>query len=206
MIRMLAAATMLMVAVAAPAAAQERIFAPVGGISIIKPAAWYLIPPDESLANLQGFEFEDPQVQRSLAAPLITLTRDPIGTVGGIIPTIKVNYVAYPGIGRLGAMGAVVEIIDIMRGAYADLKVLKAPYAATIAGLPGARALIAFSVRQNGRLLEGETEMVVIQRGNLGIYTLGYAYPAGQAARGAADFDMVFASLRIDAGKPSPKP
>ena len=180
------------------AALGERIFAPIGGVSVEQPDGWQLVPPDQSLTNLKTFDFEDPRVQRTLAAPLITLRRQP-EEIGGLLPTIKVNYVAYPTVGHRGAVGATEDIIGMLRSAYIDLEVLEAPRAETIAGRPSARAQVACSVRQGGKVRQGEIEMIVIPRGNLGIYTLGFSYPAGQAAQNRAGFETVRTSLRIDA-------
>lgn len=190
----------LAITLAAPAIAAmgERIYAPVGGISIEKPDGWYLIPPDESLRNLKALDFEDPRVQQSLTAALITLTRDHPDNVAGIIPTITIKYAAYPRIRERGAMGVTEDLIAAMRTAYSDFRVVEAPRPYSVAGHAGARALVVFTVRSQGGMESCEGELIIIPRGTIGVYSLALFWKAGEGAQTRAAFDAALASVRID--------
>lgn len=193
-------AALVAVAFAAPAVAAmgERIYAPVGGISIEKPDGWHLIPPDESLSNLKSLDFEDPRVQQSLTAALITLARDRPETVAGIIPTITVKYIPYPGVGERGPLGVTEDALTAMRRAYPGFRVIEAPHAYSLAGHKGGRARIAFTVGFRGEAETCEGELILIPRGTTGVYSLALFWAEGEGKQTRPIFDAALASLRID--------
>lgn len=192
-------AALMIAAAPAPALAQERITAPVGGISIEKPAGWHLLPPDEVLANFKSIDLEDPRAQNIPNGPLISITRDLPDRAAGLIPTIKINYVAYPAVAQRGADGTMHDVIDAMRVSVPDIKVVEAPHAVTVAGRKAARARVTFTLNRDGAAMVAESEMIIVPRGSTGFFTISFSYPAGEAGQNRVIFDAALASVRIDA-------
>lgn len=192
-------AALMLVAAPASAIAQERVTAPVGGISIAIPKSWHLIPPDESLKNMKGFDLENPQIAAEVKAPLITIMRERPENAAGIIPTIKASFTPYPGSGNRGAVAITEELVSQMPQIFPDFKVLTPTRPVTIAGRPGAGVRVGFSLKMGGELMPVETELYIVPQGKAGIFVIGFSYLGGQEPALRPTFDAALASVRIDA-------
>jgi hypothetical protein len=195
----IAAAALAIAAPAAPAFAQERIAAPVGGISIEKPQGWHLIPPDEALSNMKTFDFDDPATAQTLQAPLITIMRTLPAETAGIIPTIKISYVRYPAIATRGPIGAIEDMIAQVRSVFPDLRMLDAPQPVTVAGRESARASVVFSLRSGNEVTQIQTDIILVPRGKAGFFSIGFAGLADDAPKNRKAFEAALESVRFDA-------
>jgi hypothetical protein len=196
---LMAVAAALLVAGPRPAFAQERVTAPIGGISIEKPGGWRIVPPSEAVANLGKIEFATPEQRARVVGddpgPLITFLKYP-DTHPGIIPTIKVNYRPAPGIGRVGAKGILNAMIETLRTGFGAAQILDAPTDVMLAGQPAAHMRVAFTINANGDSLPTISEMWVIPRGNY-MLVIGVAYADDEPAATHAEILAAIASVRI---------
>lgn len=188
-------AALLAVAAPAMAAAGERIAAPVGGISIEKPAGWSMLPPDATLRNIKEIDFDTPL--RPANAPLITLTKYPLSHPG-IIPTIKVQYHYFPGATALGPEGVAKLMIGDLRRSLGDLTVVDEPAAIQVSAMPAAHARVSYTLRRGKESLGSITELWVVNRGN-GFFVIGAGYAPDEPAVSLSEINAALASVRIAA-------
>lgn len=186
---------------AAPAIAQERVTAPAGGLSIEKPKGWMVTPPDASIANTRGLQYDSPEFRSLIErvnAPFITMVKYPIDRAG-INPTIKVNYLLLPATLRDdSSVELLTKIIDTLRMGFGDIRFLQPPAPMKVAGTQGAHARIVFMVKGSaGTPYQTISEVWIVRRGDY-LITLGVSYSPDEPAATVEEIEAAVQSFRID--------
>lgn len=195
--RIAIAAALLVMAAPAVAAIGERIAAPVGGISIEKPAGWSVLPPDEALRNIRGIDFDTPGASRALRGPLITLTKYPLSHEG-VVPTIKVNYHHFPAARELGPDGLAKLVIADLNRSLGEVKVLDAPSTVKVSGLSAGHFRVGYALRRGKQTADAVSEIWAVPRGN-GFFMIGVGYSPDEPAATHGEIEAAVASVKIEA-------
>ena len=195
--RILLTASLLIAGTPVMAMAQtaDRVVAPVGGISIAKPAGWHVVPPGAVLQNLK--ELDTPAAAKALAAPLITIMKYPFDHAG-IIPTIKINYHSLPAEARqLSPIRIAEAILQDFRRVLGEVTVLDAPASAPIAEMDGAHLRVSYTLRRDGDVASSVSEAWVVKHGN-GFFVIGVGYSPDEPVGTQDEIRGALATLRID--------
>lgn len=195
--RIAIAAALLVMAAPAVAALGERIAAPVGGISIEKPAGWSVLPPDEALRNIRSIDFDTPGASRALRGPLITLTKYPLSRPG-VNPTVKINYHNFPAARELGPDGVAKLMVDDLRRSLGEITILDAPSALQVSGMPAGHLRVGYTLRRGEAAVPTISEIWVVLRGS-GFFVIGAGYAPDEPAATHGEIEAAVASVKIEA-------
>jgi len=149
-------------------------------IEVQKPATWHFADLQSVVTARRSAKLDDEvfleAVKRMAKKPLVAATKHE-ASYAGLNPSFQL--IVRPALNMEGKSGA--EILQLyiprLKQAFTEFKVVREPYAITVAGRPGGRMVVSYTITtQDGQKLPSTSTVVMIPNGNV-VYQVGFSYP-----------------------------
>jgi len=206
MVRGFAMAVVLLGAIQLPARAATG--APTGPnvfrsemarVEIQKPADWHFAKADSSLTNLPSVRLGDEEflevVKRMNKRPLMAATKHE-DSYSGLNPSLQL--IVRPAANMEGKSG--LELLQLyiprLKQAFTGFKVVKEPYAITVAGRSGGRLDVAYTITsKDEKTMPGASTLILVPNGKV-VYQVGFSYPPEGPDKLTKEIDQVLGSVK----------
>jgi hypothetical protein len=168
-------------------------------IEIQKPVAWHFVDLQSVVDARARTKLDDEAfleaVKKMAKKPLVAATKHE-ASYAGLNPSFQLIVRAT--LNMEGKSGA--EILQLyiprLKQAFTEFTVVREPYAIMVAGRPGGRMVVSYTITtQDGRKLPSTSTVVMVPNGNV-VYQVGFTYPPEGPDQLTKEIDEVLASVK----------